>query len=167
MSTNDLSDLIMKIWIMHDTQFGNGKALAELMANEFPSEYDISVGDVKTTSAHTVVQEAPQLLILGGAIRMFFGATRSRKWLKKLSLELRKSNGSIPFGTTFLTHGLSLSKVFKYGERMQKKLAKSPGITNIFSECFMARVADTEGPFIEGELDKGKKYVKNLLAWMQ
>ena len=157
----------MKIWIMHDTKFGNGKALAELMAKEFPSEHNISVGDVKTTSAHTVAQDAPQLLILGGAIRMFMGAPKSKKWLKSLSHELKKSNVSIPFGTTFLTHGLSLRKVYRYGERMQKKLAKSPGITDIFSECLMARVADTEGPFVEGELDKGKKYVKNILAWVQ
>jgi len=157
----------MKIWIMHDTKFGNGKALAELMAKEFPSEYDVSVGDVKTTSVLTVAQSAPQILILGGAIRMFMGAPKSKKWLKNLSRELSKTHTTIPFGTTFLTHGLSLNKVYRYGERMQKKMAKSPGITDIFSACFMARVADTEGPFVEGELDKGKKYIKNLLAWVQ
>ena len=157
----------MKIWIMHDTQFGNGKALAELMAKEFPSEYDVSVGDVKTTSTHTVAQDAPQLLILGGAIRMFMGAPKSKKWLKNLSRELSKTNTTIPFGTTFLTHGLSPNKVYRYGERMQKKIAKSPGITNIFSVCLMARVADTEGPFVEGELDKGRKYIKDILAWVQ
>jgi len=50
---------------------------------------------------------------------------------------------------------------------MQKKLAKSSDITNIFSECLMARVADTEGPFVEGELDKSKKYIKDILAWAQ
>ena len=54
---------------MHDTQHGNGKILAELMAKEFPSDCDVSVGDVKTTPALTVAQDTPQLIILGGAIR--------------------------------------------------------------------------------------------------
>ncbi|MCP4762326.1 MAG: hypothetical protein GY870_11140, partial [archaeon] len=72
----------MKVWIMHDTKFGNGKNLAESLGKEFPSDYEINVGDVKEISPSQVADDVPDILIFGGAIRMFQGAPASKKWLK-------------------------------------------------------------------------------------
>ncbi len=152
---------------MHDTQHGNGKALAELMAKGFPSSYDVTVGDVKSTSPLTVAQDSPQLLILGGAIRMFQGAPQSKKWLKELSGELTKTNTTIPYGAAFLTHMLSASKVRGYAKRFLNKLTKSATIDQSYNDCLLARVKEMEGPFVEGELEKSQKFVEQVVAWAQ
>ena len=75
----------LKLWILYDTKFGNGKTLAELMKKEFHEEWEIKLGDVKEISPSAVASDAPDVLILGGAIRMFMGALASKKWLKQLN----------------------------------------------------------------------------------
>ena len=69
----------MKIWILHDTKFGNGKNLAETLGNECPPEWEVKIGDLKQVSPQIVAEDAPQVLILGGALRAFQGAPASKK----------------------------------------------------------------------------------------
>ena len=94
----------MKVQIMTDTKFGNGKMLAELLKKEFSVEDEVNIADVKDVSAKTVAEREPDVIILGGAVRMFKGGTKSKKWLKELDAFLKKSDKKIIYGTGFLTH---------------------------------------------------------------
>ena len=152
---------------MHDSELGNGKALAELMATEFPTSCDVSVGDVKTISARTVAQDPPQLLILGGAIRKFMGPAKSKKWLTKLSQELTKAKATIPYGTAFLTHMMPHDTARGYQKRFRKNVVKSLPGTDWFGEFLSAQVKGIKGPFIAGEMDNAKKYIKDVVNWAQ
>ncbi|MHA1511748.1 MAG: hypothetical protein ACTSRX_08515 [Promethearchaeota archaeon] len=154
-----------KIWIMHDTQHGNGKNLAELLAKELPSEYEISIGDVKTTPAIKVAQETPQLLILGGAIRKFQGPKRSNEWLKTLSHELTKTNATIPYGAGTLTHMMPTDATKGYRKRFLKNVSKSPAITSWYGECLSAQVKGIKGPLLDGEFEKTRQFIKDIVAW--
>ena len=154
-----------KIWIMHDTQHGNGKILAELLAKELPSNYDVSVGDVKTTPAIKVAQETPLLLILGGAIRKFQGPKRSNEWLKTLSHELTKTNATIPYGAGTLTHMMPLDATKGYRKRFLKNVSKSPAITYWYGECLSAQVKGIKGPLLDGEFEKTRQFIKDIVAW--
>ncbi|MHA1561011.1 MAG: hypothetical protein ACTSPA_02700 [Promethearchaeota archaeon] len=154
-----------KIWIMHDTQHGNGKILAELLAKELPTDYEVSVGDVKTTPAITVAQETPQLLILGGAIRKFQGPKKTNKWLKALSHELLISNATIPYGAGTLTHMMPPDATNGYRKRFLKNVSKSPAITSWYGECLSAQVKGIKGPLLEGEFEKGRQFIKDIVAW--
>ncbi|QEE16758.1 hypothetical protein DSAG12_02588 [Promethearchaeum syntrophicum] len=157
----------MKLWILYDTNFGNGKILAELLKDEFSGEWEIKIGDVKEISPSTVVNETPDVLILGGAIRMFMGAPKSKKWLKQLNAELEHANKDIEYGTLFLTHGLATNKIQGWSKRFLKKLEKSKRIVKPYSQLLTARVQDTEGPFIESELEKAKEYIHNFIKWIK
>ena len=157
----------MKLWILYDTNFGNGKSLAELLKNEFSGDWEIKIGDVKEISPTTVVNDTPDVLILGGAIRMFQGAPKSKKWLKQLDKELDLANKDIQYGTLFLTHGLATSKIQGWSKRYLKKLEKSHRIVKSYPQLLTARVQDTEGPFIESELDKAREYIKKFITWIE
>ena len=157
----------MKLWILYDTKFGNGKTLAELLKNEFSEEWEIKLGDVKDISPNTVINDAPDVLILGGAIRMFQGAPESKKWLKQLNKELDLANKDIQYGMLFLTHMLSASKIQGYSKRFWKKLKKSKRIVKSYPQILTARVKEMEGPFVESELEKAKEYIHEFNKWIE
>ena len=157
----------MKLWILYDTQFGNGKNLAELLKNEFSEDWEIKLGDVKSISPNTVANEAPDALILGGAIRMFQGAPASKKWLKKLNKELDSIKKEIKYGTLFLTHALPTNLIQGYGKRFWKKLKKSNRIVKTYPKIITGRVNTEKGPFFDGELERAKEFIHEFIKWIE
>ena len=157
----------MKLWILYDTKFGNGKILAELLKKEFSEEWDVKLGDVKEISPSTIASDAPDVLILGGAIRMFMGAPASKKWLRQLNKELDLVNKEIQYGAMFLTHGLSTSKIQGYRKRFWNKLKKSKKIVKPYPQMLTARVKEMEGPFVESELEKAIEYIREFIKWIE
>lgn len=157
----------MKLWILYDTKFGNGKTLAELLKKEFSVEWEIKLGDVKEILPITVASDAPDALILGGAIRMFMGAPSSKKWLKQLNKELNNANKEIHYGSLFLTHALPTSRVQGYSKRFSKKLKKSNRILKAYPQILTARVKEMEGPIDENEFEKARKYIHEFNKWIE
>jgi hypothetical protein len=154
-----------KVWILHDTKYGNGKNLAELMGQEFPAEYEVKIGDIKLINPQVVADDSPDVLLLGGAIRMFMGAPKSKKWMKDLGGACEKKIHKISYGATFLTHVLPAEKIHGYGKRMLNKVKNSLIIEKSYSKCLFAQVSAIEGPFKSGEVDKAKEFVKDLVDW--
>jgi len=157
----------MKVWLLHDTKFGNGKKLAEFLGNEFPKENEIKVGDVKKVSPLSVAEENPDVIVLGGAIRMFRGASAPKKWLKKLNKELERSKNKIQYGTAFLTHGLPTDKIQGFGKRFLKKMEKASMIEKTFPTILTTQVETTKGPILKEEMEKAKEYIYNFIDWIQ
>ena len=81
----------MKVQIMTDTKYGNGKLLAEALKQEFSNEYEVKIADVKDLSPQEISEDVPDVIILGGAIRIFRADPKSKKWLNKLNKILEKS----------------------------------------------------------------------------
>ena len=160
-----MSKNLKKIWIMHDTQHGNGKNLAELLAKELPSEYEVSIGDVKTTPAITVAQETPQLLILGGAIRKFQGPGDGTFAQQPRPPQFTKTNATIPYGAGTLTHMMPPDATKGYRKRFLKNVSKSPAITSWYGECLSAQVKGIKGPLLDSEFEKGRQFIKDIVAW--
>ncbi|MFW9895516.1 MAG: hypothetical protein ACFFD7_06910, partial [Candidatus Thorarchaeota archaeon] len=96
----------MKVKIMTHSRFGNGKILAEALKEEFSTNVDVKIADVKDVSPKEIVEDVPDVLILGGAIRVFRADPKSKRWVKKLNKLLTKSKEKIHYGTGFLTHAL-------------------------------------------------------------
>ncbi|TFF87335.1 MAG: hypothetical protein EU548_10460 [Promethearchaeota archaeon] len=157
----------MKTWILYDTQFGNGKKLAESLQNYFPADFEVKTGDVKDISPKSVADDKPEVLILGGAIRMFRGAPKSKKWVKQLDKNLKESNHKIHYATGFVTHGLPTEKVQGFAKRFLKKIEKSPMIEKTYEELLTAQVETQEGPIKPEEMEKAKEYTKNFISWIQ
>jgi menaquinone-dependent protoporphyrinogen IX oxidase len=155
----------MKVWIVHDTKFGNGKKLAEFLGNEFPHGDEINIGDIKEISPTSVAEDRPDVFILGGAIRMFRGAPKSKKWLKKLNKNLKNMDHKVKYGTAFLTHGLPTEKMQGWGKRYFKKLRKASMIEKVYPTLLTAKVEDAEGPILPEEMQKAKEYIQEFIQW--
>ncbi len=156
----------MKIYIMHDTKYGNGKLLAEAIGETFSDIHDIKIGDIKIMTPREVVADSPDALIMGAAIRAFLGGPLSKKWLKGLDQELERTQKSISFGGSFLTHILPTKKVQGYKKRMLNKIKKVKNISEVYDECLMGRVVGMEGPFEDDVIGMTEEYAKKFEKWM-
>jgi len=156
----------MKVQIMTDTKFGNGKILAELLKKEFSVEDEVLIIDIKEISPETVAEGVPDVIILGGAVRMFRGGTKSKKWLKELDGFLKNSGNKIKYGTGFLTHALPTGKVQGFAKKYLGKIENSSMIEKTFHELLTARVKSQEGPIIPEEMEKAKTYIRDFIKWI-
>jgi menaquinone-dependent protoporphyrinogen IX oxidase len=156
----------MLLWILYDTNFGNGKKVAEFLQKGFPNGWKINIGDVKKVDPKTVVNDSPDALILGGAIRMFQSAPLSKRWLQSLDKELAQEKKKIQFGAMFLTHGLSTNKIQGFTKRYLAKLKKSQNFIHNYPRVFTGRVQGTEGPLVEDVHEKSTRFVNDFIQWM-
>ncbi|MFW9938824.1 MAG: hypothetical protein ACFFD5_14340, partial [Candidatus Thorarchaeota archaeon] len=109
----------------------------------------------------------PNVIILGGAIRMFRGAPKSKKWLKKLNKILENSGQKIQYGTGFLTHSMPTNKVQGYAKRYRNKIENASMVEATYSEMLTARVETTKGPIYTEEMEKARVYIKDFINWIQ
>jgi flavodoxin len=156
----------MKIQIMTDSQFGNGKILAETLKNEFSSD-DVSIADVKDITPNDLMDNVPDVFILGGAVRMFMSDKKSKKWLKEYNKLLEKSGKKIQYATGFLTHGLPTDKVQGFARKYMNAIEKNSMIDKTYTELLTARVEGQEGPIFPEEIEKAKAYIKDFIAWLK
>ncbi|MHA1915845.1 MAG: hypothetical protein ACW98F_07395 [Candidatus Hodarchaeales archaeon] len=150
---------------MTDTKFGNGKLLAEALKKEFSNENDVNIDDVKDVSPERIAEDVPDVIILGGAVRMFRGAPKSKKWLTELNKILEKSGTKIQYGTGFLTHALPTDKVQGFARKYLAKIDKATMVDKTYSELLTARVKDEKGPILPEEMEKALGYIKEFIEW--
>jgi menaquinone-dependent protoporphyrinogen IX oxidase len=157
----------MKVQIMTDTWYGNGTFLAEALKKEFSNEFDVNIADVKEVSPEKIAEDAPNVIIIGGAIRMFRGAPKSKRWLSKLNKILEKSGKNVKYGTGFLTHAMPTDKIQGYARRFLNKIDNASIIESTYSQLLTARVEDSKGPISPEEIDKSRGYIKEFIDWIQ
>ena len=157
----------MKVQIMTDTWYGNGKLLAEAIKKEFSNEIDVNITDVKDVSPEKIAEDVPNVIILGGAIRMFRGAPKSKKWLKQLNKILENSGHKIQHATGFLTHSMPTNRVQGYAKRYRNKIENASMVETTYSEMLTARVEGSKGPIYTEEMEKARVYIKQFINWVQ
>ncbi|MFX0030307.1 MAG: hypothetical protein ACFE8B_13935 [Candidatus Hermodarchaeota archaeon] len=157
----------MKVQIMTDTRFGNGKLLAETLKKEFSNEDTVNIADVKDVSPKEVAEDLPNVIILGGAIRAFRSDAKSKKWLSELNKILAKSDKKIHYGTGFLTHAMPTDKVQGMASKYLGKIAEASMVEKTYSKLLTARVEGQKGPIFPEEMEKAIEYVKEFIEWMK
>jgi menaquinone-dependent protoporphyrinogen IX oxidase len=157
----------MKIQIMTDTRYGNGKLLAEALKQEFSSESSVNIADVKDVAPNSIAKDIPDVLILGGAIRMFRNGPKSKKWLAELDKLLKKSGQKIQYGTGFLTHAMPTDKIQGWAKKYLDKIDQASMIEKTYAELLTARVEKQDGPIFPEEMEKAKGYIKEFINWVQ
>jgi flavodoxin len=157
----------MKVQIMTDTKYGNGKLLAEALEREFSDEHTVKIADVKDVSPENILEDVPDVLILGGAVRAFRGAPKSKKWLNNLNKVLDKSGKKILYGTGFLTHALPTAKVQGYAKKILEKIENASMIEKTYSNMLTARVKGMKGPIFPEEMEKASTYIKDFIEWLR
>jgi len=157
----------MKVQIMTDSKYGNGKLLAEALKQEFSGEFDVSIADVKDLKPEKVAEDVPDVLILGGAVRAFRGDPKAKKWLSKLDKIVAKSGNKIQYGTGFLTHAMPTDKVQGFATKYLNKIESRSIIGNTYSKLLTARVETQKGPIFTDEMEKARSYIKEFIEWMR
>jgi len=157
----------MKIQIMTNSKFGNGKVLAEALKQEFSSDVEVNIADVKEVSPDKIAENVPNVIILGDAVRAFRVDPKSKKWIVKLNKNLEESGKKIQYGTGFLTHALPTEKVQGYAKKYLNKIETMSMIENTYSEMLTARVKDMKGPIFPEEMEKARGYIKEFINWTQ
>jgi len=152
----------MKVWIVHDSQLGNGEKLAKTLGKTFEKDMEVNIGHVKKIDPAKVVADSPDIVVVGAAVRAFTTSIVSRNWIRRLHKELRKANKTVEIGATFLTHVMKESWIHGRGKRLNKLLGKSPTIVNTYSECLYGKVVAPEGPFEDNVLGDVEKHAAEI-----
>lgn len=155
----------MKICIIHDSKFGNGKIIAESISNSFPNA-EVIIGHNRKISPKSVAQNPPNLLIVGTAVRMFRISRGSKNWLKKLEKTMKKTRQRIEFGAGFVTHMREVNKISLKIEGFYQLLANTTVINEVYPKWFLGQVIDQQGPLKAGVLDKIKEESLELSNWI-
>ena len=150
---------------MTDSQYGNGKKLAESLKEIF-SPHEVKIADVKEVNPTAIAEDIPDVLILGGAVRAFMGDKKSFKWLKELNELLERSGNKIKFGTGFLTHAMPTKRIQGYAKKHLAKLEKASMIDKIYTELLTARVESAKGPISLEHMDNAKRYAQDFMKWL-
>ena len=158
----------MKVCIVHDSQKGNGREMAETLASEFESRgAHVLVGHQTELTPERVVADPPDLLIVGAAVRKFFTSPPTKQWISQLDAELRSSDAKISHVAVFLTHVMPDPLVEGRVDRLQRSLSRSAGVGEVHTEWLSGQVKNLPGPFIDGVAEKTVRFAAKLFEWAQ
>ena len=156
----------MNVCIVHDSQKGNGKKMAETLASEFESRgAKVVVGHRRELSPKQVAVNPPDLLIVGAAVRAFVTSPPIKRGITRLAAELGSHNARISHAAVFLTHVMPDAMVEGRVERLQWSLSRAAGIGEVYSEWLSGQVQNIPGPFVDGALEKAVTFAANLFEW--
>ncbi|MHA1911946.1 MAG: flavodoxin domain-containing protein [Candidatus Kariarchaeaceae archaeon] len=154
----------MKVWIVHNSKHGNGKLMAQKIAEALePAE--VKIGHIKKVSPKEVVEDEPDLIIIGAAVRVFRIWGKSKKWIKKLNNELEKEKKTIKYGFCYITHMMSKEKT--EGKALDiVRLMMNSSIEQVYPEWLSGQVKEIEGPLKEGITEEIVKKSGELMQWI-
>jgi menaquinone-dependent protoporphyrinogen IX oxidase len=157
----------MNVYIVHDSQKGNGKKMAEKLASEFESQgAKVVVGHRTELAPEQVAANAPDLLIVGAAVRAFVTSPPVKKWITRLAAELKRNSAKIPCAAVFLTHAMPDAAVEVRVQRLKRSLSNAAGIGEVYSDWLSGQVKAIPGPFVEGTFEKATAFAVELHEWV-
>ena len=158
----------MIVYIVHDSQKGNGKEMAEKLGAEFESRgAQVEVGHRTELTAEHVATNPPDLLIVGAAVRAFVTSPPTKQWITRLVAELKSRNAKISHAAVFLTHVMPDPMVEGRVDRLQRSLSRAAEIEEVYPEWLSGQVKNIPGPFIDGALEKAVTFAADLFDWAQ
>ena len=156
----------MNVYIVHDSQKGNGKRLAEKLASVLEARgSQVVVGHRTELTPAQVAANAPDLLIVGAAVRAFVTSPPVKQWLSRLGAQLKRQKADVPHAAVFLTHAMPDAAVEGRARRLQRSLSRTAGVGEVYSEWLSGRVQNIPGPFVDGTLDRAATFADGLFAW--
>lgn len=152
--------------VVFDSVFGNTEKIARSIAGALENQTDVevmSVGQVKTLSLTNL-----KLLIVGSPTRSFRPTPETTAWLQSLpvnclaGVKVAAFDTRIPEKTFKKNLFLRIfSKMVAYAaDPIAKELTAKGGSLGGSPTGFY--VAESEGPLVEGELDRAVNWAKNL-----
>jgi flavodoxin I len=158
----------MRTLIIYDSQYGNTEKIAKTIGSTLQRKGDVEivrVGDVKTDMLKGI-----DLLVVGSPTQQFRATEAMRLFLNNMPKDVVKAIHVAAFDTrltqAFIDKHPPLSffeRIFGYAaERIAKALKEKGGQLVLPGEGFY--VDDTEGPLVEGEVERAEQWANKLFA---
>ena len=158
----------MKAMVVYDSVFGNTGQIAQAIGQALGSPENVEilqVGNVKPEQLTGLT-----LLIVGSPTRQFSPTGATTSFLKNIPKNGLKGIKVAAFDTRFTVSAIErvrilafFVKIFGYAAKpIADRLEKKGGELAIPPEGFY--VGDTEGPLLEGELERAADWAKQIVA---
>lgn len=156
----------MKIWVLHDSIYGNDEYLSRILAKELSREHEVKIGYICNIAPKSMVEEHPDMIIFGSAIRFWEHTRNLKEWFKRYVQLMKHAKRRLSYTFLYFTHVKPKTKIAKHARNAMRTLKKSGIIDNIFYECVSAKVKTIEGPLCEGVEERFKTIAKELSEWL-
>ncbi|MFX0026797.1 MAG: flavodoxin family protein [Candidatus Hermodarchaeota archaeon] len=151
-----------KIWIIHNSMYGNSEQISKQIADGLKDSYDVSVDSIKNINPEDIAKDEPHGLIIAVRIVAFRSDKEILKFIKNLDEIITKPISKIAY---FSTHALGWKKLFIKG--MKKTLEKIGCVEEICPEYLEIKMQKPEGPAVEGADVKIGEYISTLKEFMK
>ncbi|MFX1572723.1 MAG: hypothetical protein ACFFB0_08240 [Promethearchaeota archaeon] len=151
-----------KIWIIHNSLYGNSEKISKQLADGLKNNYDVRVYSIKNITPEDIAKAEPYSLIIAVRIVGFRSDFEMLKFIKNFDKVITKPISKIAY---FSTHALSWKKFFIKG--MKKTLSKVGCVEEVCPEFLEVRMQGTEGPAREGADVKIQEFISVLIEFMK
>ena len=157
----------MKALVVYDSQFGNTEKIAQAIGSGLSSQEQVSVKKVDNITSDDLINV--DVIIVGCPTQRLSATPLMKQWLDSLPTDRLRGIQAAAFDTRFTEEKLTeLSSVLSFFVRVfgyaadpiAKRLKKKGAELLAKPEGFY--VADTEGPLLEKEIDRAKKWALGL-----
>lgn len=157
----------MNVCIVHDTNYGNGKRVAETLAGIFEERSaTVTVSHVDELPPERLLGLGADLVVVGAAIRKFVVSPKVKRWLRLAGLKLKETKSEpIGRGAVFLTHALPTKRVGGWGRRFLRRLTRSGLVATVYPVWMTGRVVAVEGPLAEGAIERFQQHAAEIMEW--
>jgi flavodoxin I len=158
----------MKALVVYDSVFGNTEKVAQAIGQALGSPEDVKV--VQASDAKPEQLVGLTLLIVGSPTRQFSPTGATTGFLKSVPKHGLKGVKVAAFDTRFTESAIEkvrilafFVKIFGYAAKpTADRLQKKGGELVVPPEGFY--VGDTEGPLLEGELERAADWARQIIA---
>jgi flavodoxin len=158
----------MKAMVVYDSVFGNTEKIAQAIGHALGSPEDVEI--VQVGNAKPEQLAGLTLLIVGSPTRKFSPTAATTSFLKSIPKNGLKGVKVAAFDTRFTVSAIEkvrilafFVKMFGYAAKpIADRLEKKGAGLAVPPEGFY--VSDTEGPLLEGELERAADWAKQIVA---
>lgn len=151
-----------KVWMIHNSLYGNSEKITNQIAEILKSDYDIRVNHIKNVNLEDIVDEELYGLIIAVRIVAFSSDREMKAFLKKLDKVITHPVSKVAY---FSTHALKWRKFFIRG--IKKTLKKIGCVGDVCPEFLEIRMQTAEGPVEEGSDIKIQHYISTLQQFLK
>lgn len=158
----------MKAMVIYDSQFGNTAQIAQAIGRGLGDADDVTVSQIADARPESLA--GLDLLVVGSPTQKFRSTPATKDFLKSISRNGLQGVRVAAFDTRLTEEEIDsngvfskLVDIFGYAAApIAKELAKKGG--NVAAEPEGFYVAGTEGPLVDGELERAEAWAKQLVA---
>jgi flavodoxin len=158
----------MKAMVVYDSAYGNTKKVAEAMGEALAPSGEVKILHVAEAKPEQLA--GLSLLIVGSPTQKFTATGPTSSFLKSIPTSGLQGVRVAAFDTRFPESKINeigilafFVRIFGYAaEPIAKRLRKKGGELAVEPEGFY--VGDTEGPLLEGELERAASWARQIVA---